>query len=124
MLLLKTRKENLDGVIASSKHATHYLPKAAPGDPVLIAQTKASLDKGEKSVRYIATFQECYKDRLGESVKTWGKPWRYIVKLSHMQEVTPFNLEDIQRSNFQYGPVRTHCALLKEDEQAVLDWLG
>jgi len=124
MLLLKTRLENIPGVLETSKHATHYPPKAEPGDLVLIAITRNTLPKRQKSIQYIARFRGLRPDHTGESIDIWKHPWRYIVELDDIEEVSPFNLEEVQASNTDYRYVRTHCRLRLEDEQVVLRWLG
>lgn len=124
MLLLKTRLENIPGVLRSSKHATHQLPKAEPGDLVLIAITRNTLPKGQKAIQYVARFRGLRQDRSGESIEIWKNPWRYVIDLGDVREADPFNIEDIQVSTQNYGAVRTHCALKPEDEEAVTRWLA
>lgn len=121
MLILKTRREHLDGVVGEVKHATDQLPRADPGDLVLIHVTKRTLLKGEKSIQYVARFKGVYRDLSGESQKRWKtKWWKYIIELEDLRQVEQFDLEEVQESMFRYGLVRTHCRLRPEDEQAVL----
>jgi len=110
-------------VLETSKHATHQLPKVEPGDLVLIAITKTTLPKGEKSIQQIGRFVQLHRDVRGESGEIWKKHWKYIIELEDVHDVEPFNLEEVQRTMHPYGTVRTHCALLPEDEQAVEEWL-
>ncbi len=123
MLLLKTRAEHVNGVLDTGKHATHYLPAADPGDYVLIAVTRSTLPKGQKAIQWIARLKEVYQDHQRESIRIWGRHWKYIIELEGIREVPPFNLEEIQVSSYNYGPVRTHCRLLPDDERAVLEHL-
>src|SRR3990170_5767507 len=102
MLLLKTRLENIPGVLQSSKHATHQLPRAEPGDLVLIAITRNTLPKGQKAIQYIARFHGLRRDRSGESIEIWRNPWRYIIDLGDLREVDPFNIEEVQASMQNY----------------------
>jgi hypothetical protein len=125
MLLLKTRYEHIAGVVGDVKHATDQLPRAEPGDIVLIHITKQTLPKGQKSIQYSARFRGVYRDLTGESQERWKtKRWKYIIELEDMREITPFNLEELQASLYPYGRVRTHCRLLPEDEAAVLAHFG
>ncbi len=124
MLLLKTRLENIPGVLESSKHATHQVPSANPDDLVLIAITKGTLPRGEKSIQYVARFSGVHRDDKGEAIDIWRNPWRYIIELEDIKEVPPFNIEEIQASMRSYGYVRTHCRLHPDDEDAVLRWIG
>jgi 5-methylcytosine-specific restriction enzyme A len=124
MLLLKTRAENIPGVVATSKHATSQLPAAEPGDLVLIAITKATLPPGEKSVQFLARLRGLERDVQGESIDIWKNPWRYLILLEDLREVPPFNIEEVQRSMRSYGQIRTHCRLDPGDEEAVLSWIG
>jgi len=120
MLLLKTGSDTLKQVIENSKHASHSIPKGIRrGDIILIAQTKHTLEKNQKSIQYLMCFDECYEDRNNESDALWGKHWKYIIKGYDLRPVEPFNIEEIQVSNINYGPIMTHRLLEKEDVAAV-----
>jgi hypothetical protein len=124
VLVLKTRRENIDKVIECSKHAAHSCARAQVGDYVLIAQTKNSLRRGEKSIRYMAVFDGCYEDERGESEATWGRHWTYIIRLRNVKGVRPFNVEDLQVSDRNYGPIMVPFALHESDEDAILKWIN
>ena len=124
MLLLKTTLETLDQVIKNCKHASHNRPKEVlKGDIILIAQTKRTLINHKKSIRFIMHLDDCYEDKSNESDKIWGRHWKYIIKGYNLQSIKPFDIEEIQVSTKNYGPIVTHCSLLKEDEDAVLAWI-
>jgi len=124
MLLLKTRAETLPGVLGNAKHASFTRPNADPGDPILIAQTKSTLEPGQKSIRHVMTFVACYEDINNESDRIWGKHWTYIIEGRDVRVIKPFNLEDIQISDHNYDPIVTHGRLKDEDEAAVLAYLS
>lgn len=124
MLLLKTSANSLPGVLANAKHASGDMPNAQPGDLALVAQTRKKLRPGEKSIRYVMTFVDCVPDTNNESVRIWGRKWRYLIVGRDVREVQPFNLEDIQVSTYPYWRIIKHYRLLSEDEEAVLAWIG
>ena len=124
MILIKNTADTLGQVIANMRSASNTLPgKVQHGDIVLVAQTKNTLKKGEKSIRYVMYFDESYEDVSNESEALWGKKWKYIIKCFGIRSVEAFDIEDIQVSKHNYKAVVTHCSLLKEDEEAVLDWI-
>ena len=121
MLLLKTSFKNLPGVLTHSKHASDRYPSAGPGDLVLIAITRTTLPKGEKSIQHVARLGRVRRDTSNESSAIWGGTgWFYIIELDDIRDVDPFNLEEVQESAKNYGPVVTHVRLLPQDEDAVL----
>jgi len=123
VILIKVAANTIEDVIANSKSASNTIPNAVKGDIVLISQTINTLSRGDKSIRYIMSFDECYEDLNNESEKLWGKKWKYIISCSSVQPIEAFNLEDIQISNHNYKPVVTHCKLHSEDEEAVASWI-
>lgn len=124
MLLLKTSEETLPGVLGNAKHASFTRPNAEPGDLILIAQTKSTLNPGQKSIRHVMTFVTCYEDIGNESDRIWGKHWTYIIEGRDVRTVKPFNLKDIQISDHNYDPIVMHGRLKDEDETAVLAYLS
>ena len=120
MLLLKTSKETIDNVVKYAKHATDTIPNAQLGDLILIAQTITSLEIGQKQIRYIMTFKGHRLDTSAESLRIWGKQWKYMIDGYDVTQILGFNLKDIQVSDKNYGPIVTHCRLNPEDEEAVL----
>ena len=125
MLLIKTRSDTLRQVIDNCKHATDSIPgEIKHGDIILISQTKKTLRKNQKSIGCLMHFDKIYEDLKNESDALWGQHWRYIIKGYDIQNIkNPFNIEDIQASKKNYGPIVTHCSLLKEDEDAVQKYL-
>jgi len=119
MWLLKTRGENLPGVLKHSKHATNRWLAAEPGDVVLIAETKATLAKGAKRIRYAADFEACREDKRGESIIFWRRSFKYVIDLRNLREIEPFDLKDVQVSQRNYGIVRDHCRMAVEDEEMI-----
>jgi len=124
MWLLKTRGENLEGVVKHGKHATNRWLAAGLGDHILIAETKATLAKGAKRIRYAAEFEACREDKRGESIIFWHRPFKYMIDLRNLREIEPFDLKDVQVSQRNYGIVRDHCRMAAEDEEMIAQWIG
>jgi hypothetical protein len=77
-------------VLESSKRATHHLPAADLGDLVLIAITKTTLPKGQKSIQWVARLKNIHDDAKGKQSKS-GKirggissSWRTFVTFRHL----------------------------------------
>ena len=129
MFIIKTTAETIEQVIKNCKHASmDRLRKAKIGDLVLIAQTRHSIendiDMDYKSIRHLMQYEGIMYDKNNESEKIWGRKWRYIINLSNLKEIKPFNIEDIQISNKKYGAAVKFTYLTNEDEDAVLKWIG
>lgn len=103
MLLLKTDKSNLLGVVTNQKHATDAVPTdLVPGDWLLI-QTDATT-REEAKVRYIMDFVKIYEDTLGETTKIWGRPWRYIIQGGNIRKLkNPINVNARSITKKSYG---------------------
>lgn len=124
MLLFKTGGDTLTGVLKNEKHASHNRPRSArAGDLMLLQQTKQTLDRGQKSIKWVMTFVDCVPDTEGVSRKIFHRQWRYLIVGRDVRSVRPFDLEDVQVSSKNYVGVQTHCQLLPEDEEAVLAWI-
>jgi len=114
----------MQGVLENAMHATNGKPKGVnKGDLILIAQTKNTLNGGEKPIRWVMDFVSCEDDKTDLTLKIWGKKWRYIVKGENVRPVEPFDIMDIKISLKDYDAVQTHCRLLEEDEEQVLNWI-
>jgi len=124
IMLFKNHASTLNGVLKNAKHASNGKPKnIQPGDVILIAQTKGSLLPDEKPIRWIMNFVRTYEDSDNESVKIWGKKWRYIIQGENVRSVEPFDIEDLKISNKDYNSVQTFCDLDSEDEKEVMKWI-
>ena len=117
LLLLKTSGQTIDQVVKNAKHATNTQPNATVGDLILIAQTKTTLKPGQKSIRYVMTYKGSRLDTGSESVKIWGKKWKYMIDGYDVIQIPGFNIKDVQATKKNYDPIVTHCRLKPEDEQ-------
>ena len=125
MLLFKNKSDTMQGVLVNAMHATMGKPHGAvKGDIILIAQTKTTLRQGEKPIRWIMNFVSCEEDKDDLTIKIWGHKWRYIVVGENLRSIEPFDLMDIKTSSKDYNAVQTHCQILDEDEEQVLDWIS
>lgn len=123
MLLIKSSKENMEGVRGHSKHASDGLPDASLGDLVLLQTTRTSLEKDRKTVRHVARFVGARIDAASESDAIWGRHWRYIIDLKGIKAIPAFDLKDVQVTNHGYGYIVRHGRLRPDDEQSVLTYL-
>ena len=125
MLLFKNSAETLDGVLKYGKHATTGKPhNVNPGDIILIAQTKNTLVHNQKPIRWIMNFVSVEEDHDNLSDKIWGKHWRYIIHGENVRSIEPFDIDEIKNSSKKYGPIQTHCSVLPEDEEVIIEWIS
>lgn len=115
----------MEGVLKNASHATNGKPhEIKEGDIILIAQTKNTLNNGEKPIRWIMNYVSCKEDNEDMTLKIWGHKWRYIIKGENIRSVEPFDIMDIKISSKDYNAVQTHCQIEKEDEKLVLAWIN
>ena len=125
MLLFKNNASTMQGVLENAAHATMGKPHGAKkGDIILIAQTKTSLKKDEKPIRWVMDFVSCQEDDHDLTLKIWGHKWRYIVKGENVRSVEPFDIMDIKTSSKDYNAVQTHCQIEEDDKDQILDWIS
>jgi 5-methylcytosine-specific restriction enzyme A len=125
MIIFKTDVSTLKNVLAAAKHAVNGRPtRAKAGDIILVAQTVETLQPGQKSINWIMEYVRSYEDTEGETIKLWGRSWRYIVEARSVRQVEPFNIDELQRSNKNYGAAVNFTYLDPEDEEAVLAYIG
>lgn len=125
MLLIKTSSGTLEAVLREAKHALHGKPQnAKAGETILVSQTKNGLLPGQKPIRWIMEYVECYRDALNESDKIWGKHWEFIVKADKVRAVEPFDIDDIKVTDKNYASTQTFSYVDPEDEKAILEWIG
>jgi len=106
-------------------HATDGRPyNTNPGDIILIAQTKNTLLAGQKPIRWIMNFVSIEEDIENLSDKIWGKHWRYIIHGENVRPIEPFDIDEIKVTSKKYGPIQTHCSVLPEDEEIIMDWIS
>lgn len=104
--LLKLKSSNLAGVRHHGKYALSRRMNLNPGDLILFALTRGSLEPGEKPIQYAMTFRRIYADDSSESEAIWGKRWNFIVEGDRCFELcTPFDLNQVQVSGKTYGQI-------------------
>ncbi len=124
MIIIKTDKTTISKVVEIGKHATQKKIQCNPGDLILIQQNVNSLNKGEKSIRWVMNFADQYEDKNGESQKLWGKQWKYVITGKNIRKVPPFDIWDIQVTDKNYKGVQWMGYVDAEDETEVLDWIN
>lgn len=105
MLLLKTTTEHMDGVRKNSAHASDGVPRDLQiGDWLLIQVTSGPPGNEVQRVKYAMRFASCDADTTGESQRIWGRQWKYLIRgIDFRQLKRPFDIEDIQVSQANYG---------------------
>jgi hypothetical protein len=73
LIVLRTLRQHIDGVVEKHKHALNVQLDAQQGDILLIAQ-KGGL------VLYAMRFQNQRPDTAGESERVWGRHWKFIIE--------------------------------------------
>ncbi len=133
MLIIRTSKETLSGVIKHSKHALNSCPKGRPkdqgfgeGDIVLIATRLADLAPGEIPICHAMVVRSVYKDEGGrESNEIWGCSWKYIIDgYECLRLRNPFDINDVratQEADGGYKAGGTYVYVLDEDKKVILD---
>ncbi|HMK20567.1 MAG TPA: HNH endonuclease [Chitinophagaceae bacterium] len=124
MIIIKTDKSTLSKVIEIEKHATQKKITCSPGDVILIQQNSSSLSKGEKSIKWVMDFVSQYEDQDGESLKFWGKKWKYIIQGRNVRKIPPFDPSDIQVTDKNYIGIQWMGYIDPEDEVEVLNWIN
>jgi 5-methylcytosine-specific restriction protein A len=125
IFLFKSSSQTLPIVIEHMKHALTGVPRnIRQGDLILLSQNGVNRRKGEKSIRWVMEYVSIYEDTQDESIAIWGKKWRYIVQARNARQVEPFNIQDLQFTNFNYDVSQKPTLLRPEDEAEVLRYLG
>lgn len=80
-----------------------------PGDVILFAQSRGTLEPGQPPIRYRMSFVRFSESAEEESQKLWGKSWRYMVEGDECRALRkPFDIRHVQVSKKIYdqlGPV-------------------
>lgn len=119
VLFLKTRPENIAGVLASKKHASCNEPKDKPalGDMILIAQTAS--DTRPPRFLYAVRFLAFYEEETGDSERTWGpnrRAWKYVFEWYDLHDLgRGFGTQELSAPQVDYDRVHTIGYLYKED---------
>ena len=117
LIVLRTLPEHLDAVAQRQKHAQRGRLRAAqPGDILLIGLT------GSGMVSYAMRFRGQHRDTSGESERTWGRRWKYIIEGDCWCELDrPFGPQDERITDValrNYGPGGSFFYVLPEDAEA------
>lgn len=125
MLIFKNDASTMDNVLKYTMHASNGRPRRAqPGELILIYQTKGSLSPGDKPIQWAMDFVSYEEDVNDESVRIWGKKWKYLIKGANLRALKPFDIADIQVSNRKYGSIQTFGYVDKKDEPVILNYMG
>lgn len=102
--IFRTDPVHLAAVVRHSKHALERRPQLRTGDIILLSQLGNTLVAGAKPIQFAMSFVRCYPDAMGESLKIWGKRWRYIVEGSRCYRLREaFDIRDVSVTNKEYG---------------------
>ncbi|MDD2700875.1 MAG: hypothetical protein PHH36_06510 [Sideroxydans sp.] len=120
MLLFKTSKDTLPAVVMFAKHVQR--PSAAPGEVILIAQTRDELQPGQKAIQFRMELLGIHGDSKKESNAIWGRSWNYIVEgYNCLPLKTPFDIADVQVTNRNYQQGGTFFHVDPKDVQAIVE---
>jgi hypothetical protein len=119
MIIFRTHPDHLAEVVRLSQYALATMPRIDPGDQILIAQTVTKTYQGPR-IRYVMYFTSISPDLSGETMKIWGKRWKYIVIGKGCRELArPFSIQAIQTSDRNYGQGGPYVHVLPADEQII-----
>lgn len=125
MLLFKNSASTMEGVLSNLKHATDVKPRnVKSGDIILIAQTKKTLLRGQKSIRWVMNFVSIEEDVDNLSDKIWSRHWKYIINGNNLRSVEPFDIDDIKVTSTNYGAAEKFSIIRPEDEEKVLSFIS
>ena len=115
LLLIKTRPENMAGVIRAQKHALAHHPKTLPslGDPIVIAET--ATDTRPPGFRFVARFFALYEaPEVADEI--WGKDRRYVLEWRDRQDfLRPIGTQDLVQPSVNYDRIQVHGYLRESD---------
>jgi 5-methylcytosine-specific restriction enzyme A len=104
MIILKTSQDTIGEVVRHSKHALKMRPNVKQGELILISELKTKLPPHRKPIQYVMEFEECHEDRQQESLRIWGRHWRYVINGGNCRPLkTPFDISTVQVTNKDYG---------------------
>lgn len=108
MIILRTNPENISEVVRHAKHALNKKPTLNQGELILISQISENTIFGYREcknpIQYVMEFERIYLDTSGESIKIWGKPYKYIVEGRNCRPLRPFDIRKYQVTKKEYGP--------------------
>lgn len=91
-----------------------------PGDVILFAQSRGTLEPAQPPIRYRMTFVRFSDSAEEESQRLWGKRWRYMLEGENCRPLRrPFDIRHLQASRKMYdqlGPV-----YLDPEDESVLE---
>ncbi len=125
MILLKTDRKMLDGVVNNCMHASAKPPEGfrnqlKKGDIILITLKKGNLRPFEKPIQYAMVFDYYQEDHQGESFNIWGKRWKYLIVGSEIRVLTtPFDLDEVRVTNKVYKNAQWKGNVHPEDESEI-----
>jgi len=120
-VIFKTHADYLPKVVQNATYALNGRPKnLAPGDTILIAQTRQSLPRGEKQIHYRMTFVGAELDKDGKTDRIFGRHWRYIIVAEALKELRlPFDISDIVNPSKNYEQGGSFVYVARRDEAAL-----
>jgi hypothetical protein len=123
MLLLKTHESHMDGVRRNRAHASDGVPRGlSVGDWLLVQVTSGQPGNEVHRVKYAMRFRSCDPDTTGETMRIWGKQWRYLIRGTDFRILRrPFDIERVQVSAANYGQGVIRFAYVDPlDERAII----
>jgi hypothetical protein len=113
----------MDAVRKYRKHATDACPERLVKHAwVLIQVTTGKPGNETHRVRYAMRFGASRLDTANETVKLFGRKWRYFIEGTGFRILRhPFDIDDVKTSSTNYGQGAIRFVYVeKEDENAIL----
>lgn len=122
ILIIRTSKKTLPGVVKHSKHALKICPRLRDGDIVLIAKLRRDMEPGEEGpICHAMAVHSVYRGKR-ESKQIWGKCREWIIegdkclRLKH-----PFDIARIQVTQTNYKQGGPSVYVSPEDKKCIRD---
>lgn len=120
MRLIKASAETINKVIDHRKYASDDNFNFQPAEICLLQQTKNTItNPDEKSIRWVMTFDYMHEDIYEESMRIWGKKWKYLYRFLDIRPIPGFDIDEIKISDKNYRNVMVSTIVDTEDEQII-----
>ena len=122
--IFRTGEDTLRTVVREAKYALPGRPNLTPGDTILLALRSADIRDGRPPVRYRMEFVRAYEDQDGESVRLWGRQWKWMIEASNCQRLAkPFDIQKLQVTDKNYAQGGT-VVYVEPEDQVILSSRG
>jgi hypothetical protein len=108
------------------KFGTDRLLDFSMGDVLLLQATRQTQVDADRRITSALVYDSWYEDLSGESVRLWGRAFRFILIASECVTTTPFSLDRVAnlKGNYSKQGQMNHQRILLEDIPIVIKSAG